>query len=294
MSSRTGPALYLGGVIFVLVVCVGAAHLGNLWLALVGSYLTALGVAALMSRFWPAAGFRPDLRDYREALMIVGVALVLNELLFGPAAIYVSTTLAARWLPEGYIQEVQGLPIWVKFPAALLLYEGLGYLLHRIAHAWNPLWQRVHSVHHEAEHFGIALSFRLSYAEFFMHQMTRMLLMQLTQIESSIIVAVMGLATYAIFVSHANTSLRFGRFSRYFNTPEYHIWHHDPALRANYSIGLLSVFDRLGGTFHHQDSIPDRLGIEGLTRRRSVVETILLRPLCQPTGQKRAKWDSLP
>ena len=279
MSIPIGPVLYLSGIPVVLLASALAVNFGNLWLALLGGYLMALGVTALMSGLWPAKKFRPDRRDYREALFIVAIALMLNELLFGPFATHLSGLLSAYFLPSPYVEMVRALPFWVALPVALVLYEGIGYLLHRISHAWSPLWQRVHSVHHEVEHFGVPLSFRLSYAEFFLHQMTRLLLVQLTQIDSAVIVTVIALATYGVFVSHANTSLRFGRMSRYLNTPDFHVWHHDPTLRVNYSIGLLSVFDRLGGTQHDSDSVPDRLGIDGLAQRRSVLETVMLRPL---------------
>ena len=279
MSSRAGPAIYIAGVFLVLLVGAVAAHVGLLWLAFPGAYLVAIGITSLMSGIWPSQNFRTDRRSWREALQIALIALFLNELFFGPSGTWFSELIASRWLPAGYIDQVRALPVWVAFSVALLLYEGLGYLLHRIAHAWSPLWERVHSVHHEAEHFGVALSLRLSHAEFLLHQITRLTLMQLTQIDPAVLVTVIGLATYGIFVSHANTSLRFGRLSRYLNTPDFHVWHHDPSLRVNYSIGLLSIFDRIAGTYCGRQALPERLGIEGITRRRSVLETVFLRPL---------------
>ena len=120
---------------------------------------------------------------------------------------------------------------------------------------------------------------RFPYAEYFVYQMTRVVILQLTQIDSSVVVAAMVLSLYGSIFCHANTSLPFGFLNRFFNTPEVHLWHHDVDLRVNYSFGILVIFDKIAGTYYSPGFGPSQLGIDGVDERRSGLETMLLRPL---------------
>ena len=292
MSSRVGPVLYIAGVSSVLLVCAVAAHVGSLWLVFPTVFVVSMALTGFMSRRWRRERFRERPVDLHQGLIIAGVGLALNQLLFGPSSLRLSESLAAHWLSPAYVESVRALPVALTLPLALLAYEGLGYLLHRLSHTWGPLWDRVHSAHHEPEHFGVALSLRLSYVEFFVYQMTRGVLVQFTQIDPAVCATVMALSMYGIVTSHANTSLRFGWISRYFNTPEVHVWHHDAALRVNYSSGILMLFDRIANTYHCADADPARLGVSGITRIRSGLEVLLLRPLHQAPESSPVVVDS--
>jgi sterol desaturase/sphingolipid hydroxylase (fatty acid hydroxylase superfamily) len=251
------------------------------WLAGVFAiaYLLSVAVAVGISILWPGDRFRETSRDLGEALVICGVGLITTHLFFGPWSTQLSGLITEKFLGQDFRATMRNLPLWLALPLALFIFEGVGYLLHRLSHFSGPLWDRVHSVHHEPRAFGVALAMRFPYAEYFVYQMTRVVILQLTQIDSSVVVAAMVLSLYGSIFCHANTSLPFGFLNRFFNTPEVHLWHHDVDLRVNYSFGILVIFDKIAGTYYSPGFGPSQLGIDGVDERRSGLETMLLRPL---------------
>ncbi len=279
MRKLLGPVIYLLGMLLVLAATIQFIRLEWLTGVFAAAYLLSVAVTSLISTLWPGERFRESYVELGEALVICGVGVSATHLFFGPWSLQLSGFISEYFLGQGFRTTMRSLPVWLAFPLALLIFEGAGYLLHRLSHCSGPLWNRVHSVHHEPRAFGVALAMRFPYAEYFLYQMTRVLILQLTQIEYSVVIAAMVLSLYGSIFCHANTSLRFGVLNQFFNTPEVHLWHHDVELRVNYSFGVLVLFDRITGTYYSPGFAPGQLGIDGVDERRSGLQTMLLQPL---------------
>jgi sterol desaturase/sphingolipid hydroxylase (fatty acid hydroxylase superfamily) len=279
MKNAIGPLIYVAAMAAVLGLCAAGDRGGSMALVYPAVYLLALGLNVLMTYCWPTEDHRETWSDYRESLIIAFIALAANQILFGPWSGYMPNALAQSFYADGYINFVRNLPVVITLPIAVIAFEGLGYLIHRWVHRGGFIWERVHSAHHEPKSFGAALTIRISYGDYFFHTLVRGSLVGLLQFDPHVLATAMVLSVLGGALCHANTSLKFGWASKIFVTPDFHIWHHDPYRRVNYSFGLFSVFDRWGGTFYLPGDRPRVLGIQNVESARSGWESILMRPL---------------
>lgn len=276
MLKVIGPTIYISSAATVLLISTLMGQAGMFKLQFPAVYLFSVAINALTTRYWPSENHKESRREFLDALIITTFSFGTTHLLFGPWANSIASWLSTL-LSNSYIEAARGTPVWITFFIALFCYEAFGYIYHRVTHTWEPLWRRIHSVHHEPETFGVALLLRLSYAEFFILQMTRVVILKACGIDPPIIISVMVISIYGGIIAHTNTSLKYGFLNKFFNTPNVHIWHHGQGTRANYSFGILIVFDRLAGTYYCPESSPARLGIDGTMRKRSSWETLALR-----------------
>jgi sterol desaturase/sphingolipid hydroxylase (fatty acid hydroxylase superfamily) len=279
MTVYVGPTIYILAILVVLAINAVAATYDAIWLAFPLVYFFAFSLNALMTYCWPTERFREKWPEYREAVILALVGLVANQMLFGPWSYEFPRAFAEAYYSQAYLEFISSLPVWVTLPLAVFLFEGVGYLIHRFSHQVGFIWDRVHSVHHEPETFGVALALRLSYGDYFLSTLIRGFVVQLVQIDSNIVATAMTLSVLGGAMAHSNTALRFGWANRIFVTPEVHLWHHSKISHVNFSFGLFNGFDRLGGTFYFPGSRPSDLGIKGISRVRTAWEANLMRQL---------------
>lgn len=180
-------------------------------------------------------------------------------------------------LPASPASLLNDLSLWILVPGCLVAYEGMGYLQHLALHKVGFVWRAIHSTHHEPPRYGTFLALRIHYIEYFFSQLTRLLLLHVLGVDQGVILVVVAISWFAGVVQHTDTSLKFGWLNHFVFTPETHIWHHDTELRVNFGFGLLTLFDKLGGTFWYPSGrLPDLLGIRGW-RERGLLDAALCR-----------------
>lgn len=286
MSNRIGVVVYLAGFFAVLGASLQLHVLG--WL---GPWFLALVLVAgvllsrLMARLWPL----PLLGEPAgETLRHVPFALFCNfanSLVARPLMFLVAWWLSDL-LPASSGSTINNLSLWILVPACLIVYEGFGYVQHRIFHRVEFFWRIVHCTHHEPTRYGTFLALRIHYFEFFVQQLTRLLLLHALRVDPGVILVVVAISLWGGVMQHTDTGLKFGWINHFIFTPETHIWHHDVDLHVNFGFGMLTVFDKLGGTFWYPSGrLPEQLGIHGW-HARGLLDVALCRAV-PPSGEVR-------
>jgi alkylglycerol monooxygenase len=144
---------------------------------------------------------------------------------------------------------------WVWL-GGLLGVDFLYYWFHRASHRVNFLWA-AHVVHHQSEHYNLAVALRQSWLQqffsFFFY-----LPLALIGVPTGVFFTLVALDTLYQFWIHTRLIGRMGPLEAVLNTPSHHRVHHGvdgPYLDRNHA-GLLITWDRLFGTFEPEASAP--------------------------------------
>src|SRR5205823_3925747 len=97
----------------------------------------------------------------------------------------------------------------------------LGYWLHRLFHAWEPLW-RIHSIHESTRELDWLSAFRLHWLESPIFQLATIVPLWLLQIELPVVFAYTVYAYVHAHVQHANVVFPIGPLKYIFPTPGFH------------------------------------------------------------------------
>jgi sterol desaturase/sphingolipid hydroxylase (fatty acid hydroxylase superfamily) len=144
-----------------------------------------------------------------------------------------------------------GLPWVLQLAGAILLCDLLAYGLHRLSHAWEPLW-RLHAMHHSSERLHMFSSGR-----------THPIYVALTHGLQALPLVALGagpeiIALHGIFtgvnglLQHCNADFRLGWLNRVFATCDLHRWHHSAVIsesQTNFGNNL-AVWDLVFGTWY--------------------------------------------
>lgn len=144
---------------------------------------------------------------------------------------------------------------WVWL-GALLGLDFLYYWFHRASHRVNLLWA-AHVVHHQSEHYNLAVALRQSWLQqffsFFFY-----LPLAIIGVPTVVFFAVAAVDLLYQFWIHTRLIGRLGPLEGILNTPSHHRVHHGvdgPYLDRNHA-GLLITWDRLFGTFEPEATAP--------------------------------------
>lgn len=160
-------------------------------------------------------------------------------------------------------------PLWIALPAYFLIFDFLGYWIHRMQHSrW--LW-RFHRVHHSQE--------QMTYATGYRHHPVDQLFALGVPIVPGLLLGTpvftwlpytLGLA-FLDALYHARLPWRFGWLRHVFVSPVFHAQHHarDAMTHHRNYGGLFACWDHLFGTALDAVRPPERTGVEGWRVRES-------------------------
>jgi sterol desaturase/sphingolipid hydroxylase (fatty acid hydroxylase superfamily) len=158
-----------------------------------------------------------------------------------------------------------GLPLAGRIAVSLIIWDLIDYGHHWIRHRIEPLWH-FHAIHHSQREMNLFTSSRGHVLEYLIYQplvFVPMFALQLTPFE----VMGTGLAIgWYTRLSHANVRTNFGPLGLLFVSPQHHRIHHsiEPAHQdKNFGL-LLTVWDRLFGTFWPERTVYPATGVSGL------------------------------
>ena len=275
MSNALGVIFYLGSYLIVPTAAVLLYPTGMLegWF-IIASFFGSVLFSQLISRFWPGNFFHESQGAVLRQIPVFLLAGALTHWAIRGAALYL-----AWWISGALIfsvaEDVNSLPPLVHILVAVLIYEGVGFVQHWLFHAVPWLWTHVHSVHHELREFGPSLALRVHFFEYFVAQLTRVLALNVLGFDSRVIVAVIAWEAWAGGMIHSNCRIRFGWINFFLATPETHLWHHAIGTRANYSFGVLSIFDVLAQTLVLSPGrVPEVIGVPKMQRPRNLLEIL--------------------
>jgi sterol desaturase/sphingolipid hydroxylase (fatty acid hydroxylase superfamily) len=175
----------------------------------------------------------------------------------------------ARWTEEsrfGLLNQLS-LPPPIATGAAILLFDGWLYLLHRANHKFGFLW-RFHRVHHSDPEMDATTALRFHTGEVLISSALRLAVIPLLGIALWQLLVYESLMMPVIMFHHSNVNLpeKVDRRLRVLiASPAIHRVHHSRArveTDSNYSI-IFSFWDRMWGTFRtRRDGHPVHFGLD--------------------------------
>jgi sterol desaturase/sphingolipid hydroxylase (fatty acid hydroxylase superfamily) len=174
-----------------------------------------------------------------------------------------------RAVPDGFLASMAELPVWARLVVGLVAGEVGYYWGHRLCHEIPFLW-RFHSIHHSAEQIDFLVNTRAHPVDLVFGRFCALAPIYVLGLGgpvgasgSLVPVVVTLIGTLWGFFIHANLNWRFGPLEWLVSTPAFHHWHHTRtgAINRNYA-STLPWLDRLFGTHHLPDALPEAYGIE--------------------------------
>ncbi|MGL4541043.1 MAG: sterol desaturase family protein, partial [Polymorphobacter sp.] len=165
------------------------------------------------------------------------------------------------WAPRGLFPTLADLPLWLRFPLAVLIAEVGFYWGHRWMHASAWLW-RFHAVHHSADQLDWLVNTRAHPLDLILTRLCGLLplyLLGLVQvsgagIDSLPLFVALATSAWGYFI-HANLQFDLVMVQPLVSTPAFHQWHHAKAgaggrHHRNFA-AMLPAIDWLFGTYQH-------------------------------------------
>ena len=210
-------------------------------------------------------GFLADLGYYFISSLLPARVLVVPMAVLAWGLHYVA--------PGGLHQWMAGLPLGMRFAAALVVGEFGSYWGHRWMHEVPFLW-RFHVVHHSAEQIDWLVNTRAHPLDMVFTRLCGFIplyVLGLVQTKGNtmdlITLLVILAGTVWGFFIHANLRWRFGWLEWFIATPAFHHWHHtndgSTLVNKNYA-AMIPWVDKLFGTFYlPKKQWPLSYGIDG-------------------------------
>lgn len=153
------------------------------------------------------------------------------------------------------------IPLPIAIPLAILMSDGLGYAIHRAAHA-NPLLWRMHAAHHLPDRLYALMAVVDGPLIVFLMRFLRPGLLWIVGFPASVVFAHAMFDLWQGLSTHVGIDTHNPWLARVVQTPQVHRLHHssEPAHAGNYGL-LLTVWDRLFGTFVAPEPIDPALGL---------------------------------
>jgi len=159
----------------------------------------------------------------------------------------------------GLFAWVGALPLWLKFPLAIVVGDVGAYWGHRWSHEVPFLWY-FHKLHHEAEHIDWLVTNRAHPFDTAFMKFSGLVLIYLCGFahgslgQGTLLMSVYALVvTTWAFLVHANVNLRFGVFEQWLASPAFHHWHHSNESPESVDKNYAAIFpwiDRVFGTYY--------------------------------------------
>lgn len=170
------------------------------------------------------------------------------------------------------------IPGWAQLLVSLALVDLLSYFSHRLRH--GRLFFPLHAVHHSATELDWLAAARMHPLDEIVDNVAVSLPVLFLGPEPWVFLSLGPITLLYTLVSHAAVDLPLGLLHHVLVTPAFHRHHHrDDVPPANYA-GMLSIWDRLFGTWAEPDTSPAArfgLGAEVIapTFREHVIEPVL-------------------
>ena len=203
--------------------------------------------------------FRREAIPWREITTNINSGHAILWLLRGVEVLLYLTIFKAVSL--GWVSEWH--PI-VLFLFTFVAFDFSYYWSHRTHHTIPLMW-RVHSVHHQAEHFSLSMGIRNSYFSV-LTAFPFFAWLAIVGVPLEVYVAASGLNYFIQFYNHNGVVKKSGWLEKILITPSHHRVHHGRHkvyLNKNHG-GVLVIWDKLFGTFQAElDELPKTYGIIG-------------------------------
>jgi sterol desaturase/sphingolipid hydroxylase (fatty acid hydroxylase superfamily) len=215
--------------------------------------------------------WRPQQKQWREALGSDALFAVTNGLLLGPLLVFfwnyvIAVLLYGSTQREAKLAFATDWPLWLQCVVAVIGMDLIQWSIHNALHKVPWLWT-LHKVHHSIVNGEMdwLASLRFHWAEEVLYISVQ-----------SIVLSLLGFSSWALllhgllvlifgFFNHANFELGWGPLRYLLNTSKMHIWHHNAEAQHAQNFGVIfSSWDWLFGTAYMPEGSPRQLGFPGV------------------------------
>lgn len=230
-------------------------------------------VIVVLSIFWILEGYyalvKFNYKKWQHAktnFALLGFVMIIN-VLFGmiTAGIFIWLDAAAF----GLLQLID-LPIVIELLLSILVLDLIAqYFVHFLLHKIRWMW-RLHIVHHSDTHVDASTGTRHHPFDFLIRESFALIAVIIMGMPVSFYLFYRILSVFFTYFTHANIGLPTGvdkLLSYVIVTPNMHKFHHHhelPWTDSNYG-NMLSIWDRIFGTFTYDDPSKIRYGIDLIT-----------------------------
>ena len=226
-----------------------------------------LASVAVLEHFfaWRKSQTAYTARWLRAAALTLYTYLFLSIIPFLSVA---GVSLIAQNLGVGLFNLIET-PLWAQIIIALVVFDFLEFIEHRMLHRWPLLW-RLHRVHHSDNHVDVSTSLRFHPFEGIFRAIIKSSVYFALGLPPEGVVAFFAMIVFVNTISHANLNLPVGlqrKLGLLIITPNVHRLHHTTASEyQNVNFGtVLSLWDKLGRTYVGPDALTKDLafGLSG-------------------------------
>ena len=214
----------------------------------------------------------------RQGLLRPGIGfdlflVLFNGLVLGVILGALTAAVSARWealhLPWWTPPLLIALPLWAQFLIVVVVKDFAEWLVHNLLHRVPWLWE-FHKLHHSITTMDWLGNMRFHWMEVIVYRTLLWLPLSLFVVEWRVALALAVFSTLVGHLNHSNLNLGWGPLRYVFNSPRFHIWHHDAESDhtrphgSNFAI-IFTCWDWLFGTARlpTTSNAPARLGYAG-------------------------------
>ena len=160
------------------------------------------------------------------------------------------------------IQTLAAGPLALRVTLSLLIYDFLQWLQHWIRHKVPVLWH-FHVIHHSQRELNLFTDLRVHFVEYFVSRGVEFIPMLLLGLQPFEVLWVATVMSWHTRLAHANVRTNYGPLGHLLVSPQYHRVHHsiDPEHVDRNFGAILTVWDRLFGTYHHDRHVYPPTGV---------------------------------
>ena len=219
--------------------------------------------------------------------------LVFNGHYLGVALAFAADALLRRaggWPGPEPPALLEAAPLWLQCVVFVVFKDLLEWGVHNLLHRVPWLWT-FHKLHHSIKELDWIGNMRFHWMEVVVYKTLTYLPLVVLGVDGQVILWVAVFGTLVGHLNHANLPWDWGPLRYVFNSPRFHVWHHDTVLHGrggqNFAV-VFSLWDWLFGTAYSpaDRAQPERLGFEGDESFPSGLLPRLLYPLSALRGRR--------
>lgn len=221
-------------------------------------------LAAAMQYVWPhkANNFEPNevLTDWLNNGALLVVTAIQGFMVRwmereGSGLLFEYGWLDASW-------SAGNLPFWAQVLVAMLVFDFMFYVTHRMAHNIDFFW-RFHSVHHSAHRLSFLNASRVHPIDLVWRRLLPLFVTYQAGVSADAIILANTLASTLAVITHMNVAFDFGVLNYLIGTNQMHRWHHSNKIEEAKNFSIILFWDHMFGTFVYPKGRiePDKMGL---------------------------------
>jgi sterol desaturase/sphingolipid hydroxylase (fatty acid hydroxylase superfamily) len=240
-------------------------HPGQAMALQMGTLLAAALLAVLAERVVP---LRRDWQhgsraERRTDVASMAVLMLIADPIVKRGLLPLVATVVVPFVGAGPVWFAGHWPLPLQLLLTAVIAEGGQYAVHRAMHSVRWLWG-LHGFHHNPTRIYWLNGFRAHPLNMIAHQLAGLGVLVALGTPAGVVQMLVLFSTVASVFQHANADLRYDGWNRFFSTADLHRWHHatgDEFCHANFG-ALLTVWDRVFGTYRPGGAVPLRVGVD--------------------------------